>query len=87
VPPAGHAGLLALHVEPQLTHLAIQVAGIQLTECLGTLGEQGDQEVNPAEGAVRQAVQPHPHLGSTSTSHSAAMHPEAHGSDALGKPL
>jgi hypothetical protein len=26
------------------------------------LGEQADQEVDPAEVAVREAVRPHPHL-------------------------
>jgi hypothetical protein len=35
---------------------------VWLGECLGTLGEHADQEVDPAQVAVREAVQPHPHL-------------------------
>ena len=43
--PIGHSGLLAQQIEPQLTDLAAKVTRVRLTECLGTLGEQADEEV------------------------------------------
>ena len=60
--PIRHPGLPAEQVEPQLADLRIEVAGVRLTECLGTLGEQADEEVDPAEVAVGEALQPGPHL-------------------------
>lgn len=58
--PVGHPGLLAQQMEPELADLAAEVTGVRLTECLGTLGEQADDEVDPAKVSVREAFQPGP---------------------------
>jgi hypothetical protein len=39
-----------------------QVAGVRLTEILGVLSEQADEEVDAAEVAVAQPGQPGPHF-------------------------
>ena len=49
-------------MEPQLADLALEVAGVWLAECFGTLGAQADKEVDPAEIPIREAFQPGPHL-------------------------
>jgi hypothetical protein len=53
-------GLLAQQVEPQFPDLPAEVSGVGLAEILGVLGEQADEEVDPAEVAVGQAGQPGP---------------------------
>ncbi len=50
-------------MEPQLPNLPAEVAGVRLTECLGVLGEQADEEVDSTKVAVSKAFQPRPHLG------------------------
>jgi hypothetical protein len=60
--PICHSGLLAEQVEPQLADLPGEVTGVRLVECLGTLGEQPDKEVDPAKVSVSETFQPGPHF-------------------------
>lgn len=53
--PIRHSGLLAQQVESQLTDLPAEVAGVRLAERLGMLGEQADEEVDPAKVAISEA--------------------------------
>ena len=50
-------------MEPQFPDFPAKVTGIGLAEVFGVLGEQADEEVNPAEVAVGQAGQPGPDFG------------------------
>src|SRR5215471_14677781 len=61
--PVGDSGLLAQQVEPQLPDLPVEVTGVGLAEVFGVLGEQADEEVDPAEVTVGQAGQPGPDFG------------------------
>jgi hypothetical protein len=47
-------------VEPEFPDLPAEVSGVGLAEVLGVLGEQADEEVDPAEVAAGQAGQPGP---------------------------
>lgn len=53
--PIRHSCLLAQQLKAQLADLAAEVTGVRLAECLGTLGEQADEEVDPTKIAVREA--------------------------------
>jgi hypothetical protein len=49
-------------MKPQFPDLSAKVTGVGLAEVLGVLGEQADEEVDPAEVTVGQAGQPRPDL-------------------------
>ncbi len=54
--PIGHPGLVAEQVEPQLPNFSTEVAGVRLTECLGLLGEQADEEVDSTKITVSKTI-------------------------------
>ena len=49
-------------MEPQFPDLPAEVPGVGLADVLGVLGEQADEEIDPAEVAVGQAGEPGPDL-------------------------
>jgi hypothetical protein len=50
-------------VEPQFPDLAAEVAGVWLAEVRSVFGKQADEEVDRAEIAVCQILQPGPYFG------------------------
>jgi hypothetical protein len=55
--------LLAEQMEAQFADLPAEVPRVRLAEIPGTLSQQPDEEVSPAEVAVGELLQPGPHLG------------------------
>ena len=72
-------------MEPQFPDLPAEVSGGGLAEVLGVLGEQADEEVDPAEVAVGQLASQDRTSGSISTSYSPVMHLMLYASAAIAK--
>ena len=61
-------------METQFPYLPAEVTGVWLTEILGMLSQEADEEIGPAEVAVGELLEPGPHFGLDFNRYRSAMH-------------